>query len=430
MKKRPGHRFSRLLTRYAALEIAKVFLLALTIQVVVFGSVFTVQATRDYGFDLSFVLPIFWITFGYCLYYAIPISALFATGLVFGRMVADREIDAWKSFGISHLEMLLAPATIGSVLTVISFFINGYLVPEIRFAKDNLGTLLLDQLRYMEDGYDKSFFLDDDKKNRIVISHIKGGILRKIFLFAEEPKRILRDLPGQSKELSKDDKRLDGADNAGLQFDVPARSFPLILHAEKGTIKAQQSGGDALLLDGVDVFYDDDIRGKGAGDTSSPRRDFLQHARIGRFSIPIDRLESETRVRKAMPNPLLLKFAQEEYDRGRLKSYQKSLTLYHKRLAFALTCLIFPLTIALVALTVNSMNRLLPFFVGTVVCCVIFFPLEVQGYEFGWRNNMPWLEHGGNAALLALSLVLYLRIEKVSRRRRRSASKNAAGIEE
>ena len=85
-------RFSRLLIWHTGTEIFKLFLVILLIQEVIFGIIFTVQATNKFGFDLSLVLRIFWTIVAYPLYYTIPIALLFATGLVFGRMIADREL--------------------------------------------------------------------------------------------------------------------------------------------------------------------------------------------------------------------------------------------------------------------------------------------------------------------------------------------------
>ncbi len=461
-------RFSRTLALHLAVEIFKIFALVLAIQVVIFGAIFTFKATRDYGFDLGLLLPIFRITFAYSLYYTIPIAALVATGLVFGRFVADREIAAMKSFGISHLEMLIAPAAIGVVLMAAGLYINGYVIPEVRFAKDNLGKLLLDQLQSLDEGYDKSFFLDDDKKNKIVIERYREGRLSNIFLFAEEPERVFPVAADDDDLIDDEDSDDDTPDDGSRDGDprgrreqdaregdrngsarsresegVTARSFPLILHAREGAVLSQAEGVVLELRD-VRVFYDNDFRGSGERDVPPERRDFLQNARLSRLPVPIAGFDDKSRVQKAMPNPLLRDFIRRKLEehqrleaeleaalqsatepneemrrrsRRALNQHRKAKGIYQRRITFALVSLTFPVTIALIALSLNSSNRLLPFFVGSVVCCGLFFPLEMQGYELARSGDASYLEHLGNAALFALAAILLLRLEHWSLRR-------------
>jgi lipopolysaccharide export LptBFGC system permease protein LptF len=438
---RPGQgrgrrrRVSRLLTRYVGLEILKVFLLVLAIQELVFGIIFVIQAIQDFGFELDLLLPVFWITFGYALYYAIPISLLFATGLIYGRLIADREVAALKSFGVSHLELALAPALLGAALAAGCYFINGYLIPELRYARDNLGTLLLDQLRDIEDGYQKSFFLDHRKKNRIVIEQFRGGRFYDIWLFAQEPLQLAG--AGGAGE--------DGdapAATGGEKLDVEARAFPFILHAREGdVVERDTEEGRTLFLElrRVRILYDNDFRNR------SERSDVLQSSTIYTIALPLH-TDAKKRVFKAMDNPTLLAYNHENLEEHRRLSaavaagdasseremrkawslYVKGKAIYHRRLTFAAICFTFPVLTALIALALNSTNRLLPFFAGTVVNCALFFPLEMQGHELAKDWNQPWVEHLGNIVLWVVGAGLVWRLERWGRRTARGGPPPAA----
>jgi lipopolysaccharide export LptBFGC system permease protein LptF len=72
---------------------------------------------------LMFVLPV-------ATTLTLPVSALFACAIVYGRFAADNEFDACKASGI-NIHRLLAPAAVLSVITaVFTFTFSNYVIPS------------------------------------------------------------------------------------------------------------------------------------------------------------------------------------------------------------------------------------------------------------------------------------------------------------
>lgn len=392
----PSRGLSPRLALYVGAEILKVFGLIFLILEVIHGSVMTIQAVREYGFDPVLLFPIFWRIFAYSLYHSLPIALLLATGLVYGRLLADREVAAMKCFGISHLEMLLAPAGLGAAMAVAAFFVNHHLVPEIHNARRNLGTIILDQLQYLGEGWDKSFQLGD--KLVLEIERYRNRKLYGIFIFANGPKDF------------------------GL--DSPKSSYPIIAYAEEGEVKSKEQDGKSLVsldLKELYLIYNHKLL------NPKEKQDFFNRGYSSHLIWPIP-IKGKDRVIKSMPRRMLVdeidkrrqalvdlerqSEVSEAARRAARRDYLESKTEYHRRLTYASICFTFPVTAALIALLLNSTNRLLPFFIGATVCCSVFFPLEMQGNKLSTAYGAAWFyEQLGNAGLLAISALLYLWLE-------------------
>ncbi|HSW44147.1 MAG TPA: LptF/LptG family permease, partial [Phycisphaerae bacterium] len=119
-----------ILQRYITRELAKTFVLAaigLTLTFTLCGGVLNmvraevltaVQLLRILGF----VLPI-------SLTLTLPISALFACAIVYGRLAADNEFDACRASGI-NIHRLLAPAIGLSLFTAaFTYTFTNHLIP-------------------------------------------------------------------------------------------------------------------------------------------------------------------------------------------------------------------------------------------------------------------------------------------------------------
>jgi lipopolysaccharide export LptBFGC system permease protein LptF len=62
--------------------------------------------------------------------YSLPIAAIFATTVVYGRLSADNELTACRAHGISYLTMALPAFILGLVLSLVSLVCLSYVVPR------------------------------------------------------------------------------------------------------------------------------------------------------------------------------------------------------------------------------------------------------------------------------------------------------------
>ena len=92
--------FPKLITRYVAAELLKVFLSTLTVFTLLMTMVGVAQEAVRQGLGLVPILRIIPYTLPNALVFALPGTILFSVCLVFGRMSASRELVAMKSLGI------------------------------------------------------------------------------------------------------------------------------------------------------------------------------------------------------------------------------------------------------------------------------------------------------------------------------------------
>jgi lipopolysaccharide export LptBFGC system permease protein LptF len=83
--------------------------------------------------------------------YSLPIAALFATTIVYGRLGADNEITACRAAGISHLEMAIPAFLLGLITALVGLVLLCFVVPYSmlkveRILYSNLAELVANQI--------------------------------------------------------------------------------------------------------------------------------------------------------------------------------------------------------------------------------------------------------------------------------------------
>ncbi len=73
---------------------------------------------------LSFTLPVM-------LSLTLPIAALFAATIVYGRFSQDNELTACRASGVSTLRLLKPAMVLGGVVTVVSLFLSNFVTPRM-----------------------------------------------------------------------------------------------------------------------------------------------------------------------------------------------------------------------------------------------------------------------------------------------------------
>src|SRR5690606_36262049 len=120
------------------LEVLKVFAFVLLLIELGYALLIAVVVSRRWDLDLILVVPVLWRTALSMLNDSMPIALLFAAALVYGRLVADREMVALKSFGLSFRDLLMPLILLGAISAVIGIRVVGFLSPEMNYAKSNV----------------------------------------------------------------------------------------------------------------------------------------------------------------------------------------------------------------------------------------------------------------------------------------------------
>ncbi|MHC4633137.1 MAG: LptF/LptG family permease, partial [Planctomycetota bacterium] len=117
------------LQRYIFREAFKVFVLAAVALTLIMSLGSIVRPVQEYGVGprqalhlISYFLPI-------GLTFVLPVAALFATALIYGRLASDNELDACRASGISLLTLIYPGLALGIMVAIANLILSFYVVP-------------------------------------------------------------------------------------------------------------------------------------------------------------------------------------------------------------------------------------------------------------------------------------------------------------
>ncbi|HEX2973446.1 MAG TPA: LptF/LptG family permease [Tepidisphaeraceae bacterium] len=97
--------------------------------------------------------------------YSLPIAALFATTIVYGRLAADNELTACRAGGISHMNMLVPAVVLALVLSITSLLCLCFVVPRFTLKVEKVA---FDSLAEMvKKRFDRKHEITLDKKTTV-----------------------------------------------------------------------------------------------------------------------------------------------------------------------------------------------------------------------------------------------------------------------
>jgi lipopolysaccharide export system permease protein len=131
-----------LLDRYVWSTLCPPYLFALGLfsgLTISFGALFDIlNDLVETPIPLSILAQLFALQLPYCIGLAMPMAVLLATLISWGKLAADSEITAFKSFGVSVYRLLLPVLAFGLLISSIAFTINETVVPICRQQADAL----------------------------------------------------------------------------------------------------------------------------------------------------------------------------------------------------------------------------------------------------------------------------------------------------
>jgi len=369
------------LTRHIALEILKTFLFSLLVLELSYSLLVSILAAGRYDLDLPLVLPVLWYAATAMLSDSIPLALMFASSLVYGRFVADREVMAARSFGVSNRKILLPALILGIVFSFSGYFINGFVVPLMKHKRNDVGSLLIDQFRSLGKGTNRDF---------------RFGNLN-LWIMEHEGRRLTGVFVGPRADSDTDEilskEKIEELDLV---------SYPYCLYAGKGTIlfpdelrfreasalspaeageleepvDESLAGHIIIELGDVSIFYSSELHPGGSNS-------FFQRMHLDRLNISFDPARKAKRSRRGKElnnRELSAEIAAlsggaggKPPDARGAKVLERLQFEYHGRIGRMFSCGLFVLMGGLIALYLNSSNRLLPFFVSCAIVPAVFY---------------------------------------------------------
>ena len=398
-------------------------LAALSLLVVI---VFGFRAVSD-GFDLKVVMP--WILgcVGFSLYLTIPISLLFASTLVYGRLAADREYTALCASGVSPLQLYVPMAILSGAVTIAALASVGTVFAEAHYAQRNIARFLIKQLENMGAGQKRLFRFEGGQVycEQVFNKHLRGVTVKKEVDIEkeqgqeldpnEEPRVTTVTIDARYAEVTLDPESnkilltltdfqvsVPDTDSGFLDEEANWHRFAKVMRA-KGTMT---------------VEFDIAPKGKGVADRTNSELAILSDEYAQNLAdLRVEKTELEAKL--AAINDAGTRTQHEarivdvnngiNWYQGRLRRFDSEVW---KRRAMALAMLTFPLVGFPVSLTLRYRHRLVSFFFGNLIVMIVFHPLLVAGEALAEEGVLPAIVSNSmsNVVLGIIAMVLFGRL--------------------
>jgi lipopolysaccharide export LptBFGC system permease protein LptF len=117
------------LHRYIFRELLKVFLLASLALAVILSLGSILRPVQEYGVGPRQVVAIMLYFLPITLTFVLPMAALFAGALVYGRFASDNELDACRASGVSLLTLVYPGLVLAIIVAIANLVLSFYVMP-------------------------------------------------------------------------------------------------------------------------------------------------------------------------------------------------------------------------------------------------------------------------------------------------------------
>jgi lipopolysaccharide export system permease protein len=173
----------RKLNKYLVKDYLTVFAVAMLLITFAFsiGAIYKAIDIMARGLPVGIVGRFFLYNIPYSLAFTIPISALFATLLVFGRLSSDSEISAMKSSGLSMWQIVSPVLLVSLGLSCMCLYNNFVVYPNTTYANRKLlkGVGVDDPIKLLEEGR----FIRDFPGYMIYVGKKNGNRVRDLVVY-------------------------------------------------------------------------------------------------------------------------------------------------------------------------------------------------------------------------------------------------------
>ena len=183
------------LQRYIFREAFKVFVLAAVALTLIMSLCSIVRPVQEYGVGPRQALHLIGYFLPIGLTFVLPVAALFATALIYGRLASDNELDACRASGISLLTLIYPGLALAIMVAIANLILSFYVVPAFvrraeRALKADAKQILFRNIQrkgYYKLPPDERYLiyadqanLQDDTLLGVVVIEVKGDEIKQI----------------------------------------------------------------------------------------------------------------------------------------------------------------------------------------------------------------------------------------------------------
>lgn len=126
-----GSRMVFVLHRYIFRELAKVFVLATVALTFILSLAGILGPIQEYGVGPAQVIHLLGYSVPITLTFVMPMSALFAAAMVYGRFSSDNELDACRASGVSLPTLVYPGLILAIIVAIVNLILSFHVVPEL-----------------------------------------------------------------------------------------------------------------------------------------------------------------------------------------------------------------------------------------------------------------------------------------------------------
>ena len=164
--------------RYVGMEAIRVVILCILLVSLLYCAMVTFQTIRS-GIQFAFIWPFLIKTFAYPLFFSLPLALLAGVTLAYGRMTADLEVAAIRYHGASHLQIFGPVLVLAMACGGLGYYLNGWIIPEIHFEKNNLQQYIIRQLESLGSGVNRTILLPKGSGS-LFVGQYNGTDLKRV----------------------------------------------------------------------------------------------------------------------------------------------------------------------------------------------------------------------------------------------------------
>jgi lipopolysaccharide export LptBFGC system permease protein LptF len=184
------------LQRYILRELLKVFVLATIALSLILSLGSVLRPIQQYGVGPRQVVSLLWYFMPITLTFVLPMAALFAAALIYGRFAADNELDACRASGISLFTMVYPGLALAIVVAMATLTLSFYVVPAYvqraeKAVKADAKQILFRNIQRrgyynLPDGRYRVYAdLADERNNQllgVVVAETKDGLIEQLIV--------------------------------------------------------------------------------------------------------------------------------------------------------------------------------------------------------------------------------------------------------
>ena len=187
--------------------ILKEFFSSFTLSILVFTFVLLVgnviqlaDLVINKGVEIFSVLKLFFYLVPWLLSFTLPVAALTAVILAFGRFSSDGELVAMKASGISLARISVPVIMLGVIFSFLAFFLNDQVSPNASFASRRVIKEI--GIRSPSAGLEEGTFMRGFENYIIFIYEIKGNKFKNIRIYQPQEGKPTRTIIAERGEIS------------------------------------------------------------------------------------------------------------------------------------------------------------------------------------------------------------------------------------